>query len=295
MAKRTFSVFGDSISTFEGATDPRNLIYYEGEMRDATGVREVTDTWWMQVIDHFDGELLANGAYSGCLVEGQGFPAASSIERAQQILGPNGEQPDVVLVFAGINDYGWGGAPAQASARCPRTPPATDLSLFPEREPGDATPASLAAFADEYGRMVENLREVAPDAEIWCVSLLPGRIEGSVEPTFCWQLRGISLADYNEAIRSAAQHDGCRSVDAAALGSDYETTDGTHPTMRGMQQIAAMVIAALEDDPKRVTADQELFPEHLQSARICEKDTCVGCSFARGTGAKWRCVCERHL
>ena len=50
------------------------------------------------------------------MVEGAGFPAACSSRRIDQVAGPAGEAPDEAIVFIGINDYGWGGAEAQAAA-----------------------------------------------------------------------------------------------------------------------------------------------------------------------------------
>lgn len=91
--KRLFSVYGDSISTFEGVTPDGWSIFYTGEQREATGVQTPADTWWMQVINHFDGELLANAAWSGCVCEGNVFPQGAS-ERRIAALERNGKTPD---------------------------------------------------------------------------------------------------------------------------------------------------------------------------------------------------------
>ena len=79
--KRRFSILGDSISTFEGCNPTGFRVFYEGERCAATGVREARDTWWAQVVDALGGELLANGSFSGSMVEGAGFPAGDSAER----------------------------------------------------------------------------------------------------------------------------------------------------------------------------------------------------------------------
>ena len=49
-AKRLFSILGDSISTFEGCNPAGFRVFYEGERREATGVREARDTWWEMCI-----------------------------------------------------------------------------------------------------------------------------------------------------------------------------------------------------------------------------------------------------
>ena len=105
MTRRLFSVYGDSISTFEEITPKGWSIFYTGEQREATGVQTPADTWWMQVINHFDGELLANAAWSGCVCEGNVFPQGAS-ERRIAALEQDGKTPDDILIYIGINDYG---------------------------------------------------------------------------------------------------------------------------------------------------------------------------------------------
>lgn len=105
---RGFSVLGDSISTLMGWVPEGWRVHYEGEVQ-VDGVESPQDTWWGRVIDHFDGRLVANSSFSGSVVEGYGFPAGNSEKRITSLLGAQGECPDVVLVYMGINDYGWGG------------------------------------------------------------------------------------------------------------------------------------------------------------------------------------------
>lgn len=287
--KKLFSVFGDSISTFEGVTTPGNRVYYDGADTNATGVVRAEDTWWARVVDSFDGAVLANASFSGSMVSGEGFPAGCSQERAQQLLGPQGEEPDVVLVFIGINDYGWGGAQAQllcGSEAAPRGPEPLDPTFVP----GVAPEGALDEFAQAYGTMMKNIRAVAPNAEIWCMTLLPGRVAGRHASTMCYRLRGIPLESYNQAIRHEAHAHGCEVADVASFAVDYEATDGTHPTMLGMRQIAALAHAAMTGH----APDSALF-EDFASEDACPRPDCIGCNHARSTGSKWSCVCEAWL
>ena len=102
---RSFSILGDSISTFDGCNPDGFAVYYQGERCEQTSVTSSADTWWSQVIERLGGRLLANSSFSGSLVEGAGFPAGNSQERIDA-LAEDGVQPDVVIVFMGINDYG---------------------------------------------------------------------------------------------------------------------------------------------------------------------------------------------
>lgn len=289
MTKR-ISVFGDSISTFEGVTVAGNRCYYDASDTNGTGVVRPSGTWWMQVIESLGGELCANGSFSGSMVAGSAFPAGRSLERARQILGPQGEVPDLVLVFIGINDYGWGGSEAQAKGGSEAAP-----NGFQEAEEGFSprlAPAGvLQEFTQAYREMLENIRAQAPHAQIWCLTLIPGRLKGQLRSSFCYRLRGIDIARYNEAIRCMAQMTGCQVADIAAFGFDYEAADGTHPTVRGMEQIAALATAAITRTP----LEEALFARSLASQDPCSESSCIGCPHARSTGTKWSCVCERSL
>lgn len=288
---RGFSVFGDSISTFLGVTLDVNVSYYPNENRDLTHVLDVSDTWWMQVIDSLGGHLVANASYSGSMVEGMGFPACSSKARAQQVMGKDGECPDDILIFAGINDYGWGSSTAQAEAKANAVPDCLDLSKFTEKIAGIAPKNAAERFFFAYKQMLENIREVAPTSRLWCITLLPGRAPNRVKSSFCYRFRGASFDSYNAAISMAAKLCGANLLDIESAGYDYSSIDGTHPNAQGMKQIAALVYAALEE---RLLSEEELrlFDDHLSSGRYCFKNNCIGCEFATSTVNRWSLVCN---
>ncbi len=303
--KRLFSILGNSISTFEGCNPEGFRVFYESERLEATGVLAPQDTWWAQVVDALDGELLANGSYSGSMVEGAGFPAGNSAERIAT-LARDGQTPDVVLVFIGINDYGWGGADAQAAGRGSAMPVCLDAAaLGEEREPGLAPADAAERFGAAYEAMLARMRAAYPRAEIWCCTLCPGRVVGRAGSTFAYRLRGVPFDAYNAAIRSAAARQGCRVADVRALGRDYEGLEGTHPTARGMRQFAALVLRAMEAE-RAAGAPTVLAPRIAEalaspaadldappSAETCEEPSCIGCPHAGATGSQWLLVCNK--
>ncbi|MBR2881393.1 MAG: hypothetical protein IKB96_03390, partial [Prevotella sp.] len=59
------------------------------------------------------------------------------------------------------------------------------------------------------------------------------------------KLGGISIDDYNKAIRRAASNCHVNLADLAKRIRLYETLDGTHPTALGHQMIAEEWIACL--------------------------------------------------
>lgn len=367
---RTFSIMGDSISTFVGCNPEGFHVFYEGGQRVATGVLRPEFTWWRQVIGHFGGTLLANGSFSGSMVQGEHFPAAMSMRRAKALTGSHGEAPDVIVVFIGINDYGWGTPEAQAAGRGGATPPEL-AAQAPERiEQAGAAPVNAAArFQTAYSTMLNNLKTLYPAAEIWCSTLCPGRkineasasaqaaraariarddeIAAQEEkatkaanaaapdapirndsdtfgengdtllaphPQFSYRFRGVAFDDYNEAIRTAAHEANCHVADMRAWGMDYEATDGTHPTARGMRQIAAMIAHAMERAEAEGAQPNEVFgtsavlplselpasllaewndPESWRSAIACNKTSCIGCPHATNTGNRWSLMCRK--
>ena len=290
------SILGDSISTFSGCNPAGFDVFYEGPRCESTGVVRREDTWWQLLVDAIGGELLANGSFSGSMVEGAGFPAASSTERIAA-LSRDGKAPDIVVVFIGINDYGWGGAANQAAGRG-RAVPAAAPSCEPRTARRTADDA-LERFEDAYAQMLSRLRGSYPDARVWCCTLCPGRLSHAKAPTFIRRLRGVDFSLYNRAVRRQAESHGCDLVDFASFGLDYEAVDGTHPTACGMRQLAAMAAREMaacgmvDDSVSDALFDEAFAGFDMRSSDFCEKPDCLGCSFARSTGNAWSLVCEK--
>ena len=327
-----FSIMGDSISTLGGFIPPRWRCHYEGEV-SIPGVDREGATWWGQVIQHFGGRLVANSSFSGSTVEGFGFPAGCSAARAEGLIGIEGEKPQIVLVFMGINDYGWGSARNQVMGN------SASRSANPQDLGGQETvlltvdSAAIQRFKSAYATMLGNIRTVAPDAQIWCLTLAPaftGNTEGgsaiasaaggtgsatgatdkaarsnttlqapASSPLFIYRVRGIDLDEYNEAIRACAQEAGAHVADVRAFGIDYESVDNTHPSALGMKQIASMTCAQMEGKPANVTAcvaDYPTLASAPASLHHCDKTTCEGCPYSPVTPASWILTCGKaHL
>lgn len=292
------SILGDSISTFEGCNPDGFDVFYEGERRRMTGVERVCDTWWRLVVDAIGGDILVNGSFSGSMVEGAGFPAASSVRRVAA-LSRDGMDPDIVIAFIGINDYGWGGPANQAAGRGRAVPDAAPACE--ERTARFAAEDAAAAFGTAYGVMLGRVRAAYPDAQVWCCTLCPGRLADARETTFIRRLRGVDVRAYDDAIRLQASDHGCRVIDLASFGLDYEAVDGTHPTARGMRQLASMAVRSMARQGMPVNAacaselDAAFEGDDMHTKDACDRDDCLDCPFARATGNTWSLVCEKDL
>lgn len=205
MEKRKISILGDSISTFAGYT-PREAVFYDSYVQWETGVKDVEDTWWMQVIRELNGELGINHSLAGSMVSGNLSTSAMSYERIKK-LGENGT-PDVILVSAGCNDWGF--------------------CVLPEE------------FEEAYRIMLHRIKEKYPHTEIWCATLPEGK-----EPqgqTFFNIDSTISKRVYSEIIRENVKKAQVGIADLANSGIEYETVDGVHPNKEGMRTLAQMWI-----------------------------------------------------
>ena len=284
-----FSILGDSISTLAGATPPGWRTHYEGEVH-VDGVTEPAHTWWGQVIDHFGGHLVANAAFSGSVVEGFGFPAGDSPERVAALAGADGELPDVVLVFMGINDYGWGGGRNQVMGE------SLSASARPEDLPGPREvamavgPEALDRFGRAYASMLTRVRALAPQADIWCLTLSPATSPSAAESCYKYSIRGIELDAYNRAIAHAAAPVGAHVADIAAFGVAYDAVDACHPSALGMRQIADMAIAQMEGLP----ADRALISSLAgapTARRTCFERDCADCPLGDADPRRWTIAC----
>lgn len=296
LARTLISFVGDSISTFEGCNPTGYRVFYEGERRTKSGVTTADKAWWSHVARHFGARVLANASFSGSTVEGPAFPCGTSERRIADIA-PEGTSPDDIVVFFGINDYGWGGFANMAAGRSPACPDLPDADLPEPAEARTAMDGEPEAFEKAYRSMLESFRAYHPKARVWCCTLLPGAIASDPSAKFASCLRGVPFDAYNDAIRKAADETGCRTVDLRAFGLSYDSLEGTHPTELGMRQLAAMVIRGMEASGAEILPLETPLEEALSCASAssanCDKATCIDCPYAVATGNAWLCLCRR--
>jgi len=197
------SVLGDSISTFDGISPPGG-VYYGPSFGDITGVHTPEDTWWMQVIRAMGGTFLANNSWSGSTVSMVGSLPACTLSRIKK-LAVDGVEPDHILIFAGLND----------------------VAFF----------AEPAAFAADYGLMLQRIKETYPQAQVTCGTLITGYLK---DTPFTHQLGHIreKYLPYNQAILETAAAHGYQVADIAAFNERFASMDGFHPNREGMAQLA---------------------------------------------------------
>lgn len=229
-AGKRFSVFGDSISTLSGYSEPFDAAFYEGARKIEADVYAPEDTWWGGVIDRLHGERFVNHSVSGCTVTYDPrycIPSYGCSEVRVSSLRKNGCDPDVIMIFMGINDWGCG------VRLTPRSAEEAD-------DPG--------VFSVAYRKMLDALRRCYPKAEIWCLTIPVSLCSRRSDFVFPYRYGGWHLNEFCAEIRSAAAQYGCRLIDLYAASVPHDTIDGFHPNRDGMQTIADTVIKALEEE-----------------------------------------------
>ena len=250
---KQFSVLGDSISTLEGFHPRGNPVFYDFGSREKTGVWELGDTWWGKTIAFFGGELLVNDSWSGCRVawpqgNPDAFPCGCSEKRTGR-LHVDDVMPDVILVNMGMNDWGMG-VPTEPSGGAE----------------GDT------CFSLAYARMLAQLRRNYPDAEIWCCTLAPTCMETNPNFKFPESYGGVHIREYNRQIVNGALAAGCYVADLYSQEIPFDTLDGTHPTARGMDTLALLMVRQMADEDGGGLLDCELIHEpHNGVCRRCGK------------------------
>ena len=221
------SVMGDSISTYDGYNPLGYWVYYCGEMCEINGLSDVSDTWWMQVIRTMRAKLCVNASYSGSRVSGAMFPAATSDKRIRALRGAEGgSNPDVILIYMGVNDY-LNGIPTRRDP----APPQKGLAHF---------------FEESYNCLLHKLKAEFPSSDVVCATLMRTTMRDHEYWAFPERCGDASFEEYNDAIRKAAMSNGCMLADLANQGMAYETLDSIHPTAAGHTTIARAWLAALE-------------------------------------------------
>lgn len=224
---KQFSVLGDSISTLEGYNPKDYSVFYRDFNCDKTNVRDVQDTWWGKVIALFQGELLVNNSWSGSRVtrlpdSNTLFPSGCSDERTNGLHIKN-VLPDVILVYLGTNDWAHG------------------VPLGNETTENSAKSEDLCAFAPAYCRMIEKIQSNYPNAEIWCCTLCTTVISSAPSFEFPYTYGGTHIEQYNEVVKAIAIQNNCKIIDLYDYGQPYDSADGSHPNISGMQTLATVV------------------------------------------------------
>ncbi|MDD2355969.1 MAG: SGNH/GDSL hydrolase family protein [Lachnospiraceae bacterium] len=235
---KTFSICGDSISTFEGYTYT-DLNYYPKD----TDVDIPLKTWWGQMSGMTGMKLLSDSSVGGSTVcgnpndpEGKCF---TSDLRLTRLMNLEGEKPDVIFVEGGVNDM------AQNRVLVPDTFQQAVINLNDPEGPDN-----IIVFSDAYDLLLTKISNLYPDAEIICLTCETIATFDNADRTSWYEPKngfGATVEDFNQVIRTVAAYHGVRVIDTHECGITQENVgllmqeDGLHPNATGCMMIGQYV------------------------------------------------------
>lgn len=210
--KNNLLILGDSYSTFAGYVPDGYAIYYSEAGRPETDVIRVEETWWYQLCEQANFNLVLNNSWSGSTIGYTGYDGedcsrtSSFIYRWRQLTeeGFFENNPiDTVIVFGGTNDS-WSKAPlGEAKMR--------------DWEDSDFYTVLPAVYY-----LLHLVRETLPEADIYCL------INTDIHP------------DISACMKAA-----CKQFGITPVTFDCINKRCRHPTVQGMKDIKNGVLKAL--------------------------------------------------
>ena len=194
---KTFSVIGDSYSTFEGYIPEGNACWYFTTARSDNDVSSVEQTWWHLFAKKNGYELLLNDSYSGSTICNTGYDGVDYSDRSfiKRMYNVTPNNPDLIVIFGGTNDS-WANSP------------------IGELQFKDWSSSDLYSCLPACCFLLDHLTTVAKDSQI--IFLINTELKEEI----------------TEGIIEACKHYGVQSLQLI----DIEKQSG-HPSIKGMSQI----------------------------------------------------------
>lgn len=240
------SFLGDSITTWEGWSNvaPGSTSAAVWYPKSQYGMTDVNQSYWKKLIDRTGAKLLVNNSWSGsrCANSGSGPVVSTTNDRCSQLhktIDGVVVKPDYIVINIGTNDFDnnvligtWNGRG--------------------ERFPDNPDTVAPTTFREAYSVMLHRLRKNYPLAKIYCCTIPCGNVKSDGLNEI--NSEGVSLSEYNDAIREVATAYGVRIVELATSGLDYYTLSNfycdsnLHPNEAGMERYYELIRGALESN-----------------------------------------------
>jgi len=223
---KRIAIFGDSISTYAGYIPSGNAAFFPQTGYD---VNNVNYTWWKKLIDNTGMVLARNESWSGSRIA---TPPAGRTEKA--FTNPdrynNLNNPDIIIVFGGINDEFAQSDPTEIGEYNLSTNGTMDVTKFKQA----------------YQFLVRTLQTTYPEAKLFICSPTFKGGSGIFEDNSA----GINQYELHDIVRQIADYYGCNFIDLAKCGINvynYQTflDDTVHPNRKGMELIYEYVLKSI--------------------------------------------------
>ena len=242
------SFLGDSITTWQGWSNiaPGSTSADVWYPKSQYGMTDVNQSYWKKLIDRTGANLLVNNSWSGSRVSYGGHTGpvvdTGTGDRCKQLdktVDGVARKPDYIVINIGTNDFDnnvligtWNGRG--------------------QRFPDDPDTLKPTTFREAYSVMLHRLRKNYPLAKIYCCTIPCGNVKSDGLNEI--NSEGVSLSEYNDAIREVATAYGVRIVELATSGLDYYTLSNfycdsnLHPNEAGMERYYELIRGALESN-----------------------------------------------
>lgn len=210
--KKNAVIFGDSYSTFKDYIPAGYDVYYADWEWSDTDVRKVTETWWYQVAEEKNLNLVLNNSWSGSTICYTGYnnidcsKSSSFIYRLKQLIEADffvKNEIDTVFVFGGTNDS-WSNAP------------------LGELKHDDWENDDLYYVLPAIYYFLKLLKETLPNADIYCL------VNTEIKPEIISCLK-----------------DACERYSITPVTFEHIDKTCGHPTVQGMKDIKNSVLNAM--------------------------------------------------
>ncbi len=214
----TFSILGDSISTFSGTIPQGYSCFYPAP---GYSVNSVQQMWWHLLQERMGWELVANNSYSGSRISKTG----SSHEHTSAFIDPRRLNAipscDVLFVFGGTNDFGQ-----------------------------TTKPCSRKRFQKACSMLLHQLQHRSDIGHIWVCTPIPRTDVAPTQPNAKgWTQNDLAQIIRNEVRRLEDDHIAIADLASIPIqAGDELLEDCLHPTARGMHVICDALCAAVAGD-----------------------------------------------
>lgn len=224
---KNLSLLGDSITTFAGysndavntnSTIGSNAIYYTG----SNYITDVNDTWWKQTANNAGLNVLVNNAWSGDKVTGRG--QTRNVQLHDDTGDNAGTNPDIIIVYLGINDYDGG--------------------------------VAATTFATSYDTMISNMMTKYPDADVFLLNYVPNSANSRAASDMEAYNKVVAstATKYNATLVDINKESGITATNKCSYMGD---SNCLHPNVTGMTTIANVVTNVLYNTYVGTTTTEE--------------------------------------
>ncbi len=211
---KKLSILGDSISTYKGVsndTSANSTLLYN----PCHYIRQIPleKTYWYLLMKSLGLTLCVNNSWSGGTLSGAGDPD-SGVNRAKHLSRDDGTDPDVIILFMGLNDLG--------------------------------RRVDTSVFARDYQSTLRTIKGKYPNTLVCCVNL-PDR-----EPVMKQRTESFNHI-IEDAVKVAGERFFVADLFHSRLNNDFyydNTLDGLHPDEDGMRMIAEVIEKAIREHDK---------------------------------------------